>query len=70
MGDSTCGALAENGTATVMPAEWEPHDRTWMAWPVPNDTFGPAGSGSLSRARRALLSVELPAVPKVSFGTG
>ena len=19
---------------TVMPAEWEPHERTWMAWPT------------------------------------
>ncbi|NUO43957.1 MAG: agmatine deiminase family protein, partial [Streptomyces sp.] len=22
-----------------MPAEWEPHERTWMAWPGPNPTF-------------------------------
>ncbi len=22
-----------------MPAEWTPHERTWMAWPGPNPTF-------------------------------
>ena len=22
-----------------MPAEWAPHERTWMAWPGPNTTF-------------------------------
>ncbi|MEV0094099.1 agmatine deiminase family protein [Streptomyces sp. NPDC050738] len=22
-----------------MPAEWSPHERTWMAWPSPNPTF-------------------------------
>ncbi|MFD6432247.1 agmatine/peptidylarginine deiminase [Streptomyces venezuelae] len=22
-----------------MPAEWAPHERTWMAWPCPNPTF-------------------------------
>ncbi|MFC1443283.1 agmatine deiminase family protein [Streptacidiphilus sp. N1-10] len=22
-----------------MPAEWQPHDRTWMAFPTPNETF-------------------------------
>ncbi|WP_447040184.1 agmatine deiminase family protein [Streptomyces sp. DSM 118878] len=27
-----------------MPAEWAPHERTWMAWPCPNPTFDdPAG---------------------------
>lgn len=32
-----------------MPPEWAPHERTWMAFPTANDTFGPgpsAGSGS------------------------
>lgn len=38
---------------TTMPAEWAPHERTWMAYPVSNVTFGPAGSESLARARRA-----------------
>ncbi|WP_368861276.1 agmatine/peptidylarginine deiminase [Frankia sp. AgB32] len=36
-----------------MPAEWEPHRRTWMAFPPPNDTFGPEGSASLAAARTA-----------------
>ncbi len=43
--------------ATFMPAEWAPHERTWMAFPTPNDTFGPAGSKSLDRARRAWTAV-------------
>ena len=42
---------------TVMPAEWAPHDRTWMAYPVANGTFGPAGSDGLGRARRAWAAV-------------
>jgi agmatine deiminase len=36
-----------------MPAEWEPHQRTWMAFPTPNPTFGEAGAPDLLRARRA-----------------
>lgn len=36
-----------------MPAEWEPHERTWMAFPTPNATFGAVGSDTLSRARVA-----------------
>ncbi|WP_460069799.1 agmatine deiminase family protein [Streptomyces sp. YKOK-I1] len=32
-----------------MPAEWTPHERTWMAWPGPNDTF--ADDGELAAAR-------------------
>ncbi|MDF9279267.1 agmatine deiminase family protein [Arthrobacter sp. EH-1B-1] len=39
--------------ATVMPAEWERHERTWMAFPPSNDTFGAPGSESLGRAREA-----------------
>jgi agmatine deiminase len=35
-----------------MPAEWERHVRTWMAFPPANDTFGPEGSVSLLRARQ------------------
>ncbi|WP_179816058.1 agmatine deiminase family protein [Allostreptomyces psammosilenae] len=37
----------------AMPAEWEPHAATWMAWPPPNRTFGPDGSETLAEARRA-----------------
>ncbi|MFE7133639.1 agmatine/peptidylarginine deiminase [Streptomyces sp. NPDC057638] len=37
-----------------MPPEWAPHERTWMAWPVPNTTFGP---GELARSRRAWAAV-------------
>ncbi|GAB3270663.1 agmatine deiminase family protein [Kineosporia babensis] len=34
-----------------MPAEWEPHQRTWMAFPTANPTFGEGAD--LQRARRA-----------------
>ncbi|MEU7147734.1 agmatine deiminase family protein [Streptomyces sp. NPDC045470] len=40
-----------------MPAEWAPHDRTWMAWPGPNATFGEEGGEALERARRAWAAV-------------
>ncbi|MCD0481500.1 agmatine deiminase family protein [Streptacidiphilus sp. ASG 303] len=42
-----------------MPAEWQPHERTWMAFPTPNDTFGsdPSEGGGLDTARRAWASV-------------
>ena len=36
-----------------MPAEWEPHERTWMIFPPPNGTFGAEESASLAQARRA-----------------
>jgi agmatine deiminase len=36
-----------------MPAEWEPHTRTWMAFPPANATFGPDGSATLAAARAA-----------------
>jgi agmatine deiminase len=36
-----------------MPAEWEPHERTWMAFPPPNATFGDEGSATLETARSA-----------------
>ncbi|MCM3921850.1 agmatine deiminase family protein [Frankia sp. AiPs1] len=39
--------------ARRMPAEWERHARTWMAFPPPNDTFGPEGSAELATARAA-----------------
>ncbi|MEX5269634.1 agmatine/peptidylarginine deiminase [Kocuria sabuli] len=53
--EMTAGAVT--ATTTVMPAEWALHERTWMAVPPPNDTFGPAGSETLARARRAWAGV-------------
>lgn len=46
----------------AMPAEWTPHERTWMAFPTGNDTFGDdaseeAGGGALHRARQAWAAV-------------
>ncbi|MBD0710570.1 MULTISPECIES: agmatine/peptidylarginine deiminase [unclassified Streptomyces] len=38
-----------------MPAEWAPHERTWMAWPSPNATF--ADPAALARARTAWAAV-------------
>ena len=38
-----------------MPAEWTPHERTWMAWPGPNPTFDDADD--LAASRRAWASV-------------
>ncbi|MGQ7298140.1 agmatine deiminase family protein [Quadrisphaera sp. KR29] len=38
---------------TTMPAEWQPHARTWMAFPPPNQTFGEVGGADLDRARLA-----------------
>ena len=40
-----------------MPAEWEPHARTWMGFPPPNPTFGEEGSISLASARTAWAEV-------------
>lgn len=40
-----------------MPAEWETHDRTWMAFPPANATFGAKGSPTLERARTAWATV-------------
>ncbi|PPK93828.1 agmatine deiminase [Kineococcus xinjiangensis] len=37
----------------LMPPEWAPHVRTWLAWPTANDTFGPEGGERLARARQA-----------------
>lgn len=42
---------------THMPAEWERHERTWMAFPPGNQTFGSADSVSLNRARQAWAKV-------------
>ena len=38
-----------------MPPEWAHHERTWMAWPPPNDTF--ADADELAAARRAWAEV-------------
>ncbi|GAA0705114.1 MULTISPECIES: agmatine deiminase family protein [Streptomyces] len=38
-----------------MPAEWTPHERTWMAWPGPNPTF--ADPEALAAARTAWAEV-------------
>ena len=40
-----------------MPAEWEPHERTWMAFPPANETFGDDGGAGLHRARLAWAAV-------------
>ncbi|MDX9875488.1 MAG: agmatine deiminase family protein, partial [Spongiibacteraceae bacterium] len=36
-----------------MPAEWEPHDRCWMAWPCNEALWGPM----LARGRRSFAAV-------------
>ncbi|MCK8679413.1 agmatine deiminase family protein [Streptomyces lichenis] len=38
-----------------MPAEWAPHERTWMAWPGPNPTF--TSEAELREAREAWAAV-------------
>ncbi|GAA1635736.1 agmatine deiminase family protein [Georgenia ruanii] len=48
---------ATGAPGTFMPAEWEPHTRTWMAFPTANATFGPDGSATLAAARRAWAAV-------------
>ena len=40
-----------------MPAEWEPHERTWVAFPLANSTFGNEGSTTLEAARVAWADV-------------
>lgn len=36
-----------------MPAEWEPHEATWLAWPCNNETW-PRGLGPVQEAWRAM----------------
>jgi len=40
-----------------MPAEWSPHERTWMAFPTANATFGDAPDGHLHDSRTAWAAV-------------
>ncbi|MFH8570813.1 agmatine/peptidylarginine deiminase [Streptomyces sp. NPDC017993] len=40
-----------------MPPEWARHERTWMAWPGPNFTFGEEGGETLAESRRAWAAV-------------
>ena len=39
-----------------MPAEWEPHERTWMAWPSAGYTLGD-DAGAADEARGCWASV-------------
>ena len=55
--DSSPGTVATAEAASHMPAEWETHHRTWMAFPPPNGTFGQVGSSTLDRARAAWSNV-------------
>jgi len=40
-----------------MPAEWEPHERCWMAWPHRADLWGATFGGSLPDAQEAYAAV-------------
>lgn len=44
-------SIAPTQTKNLMPPEWAPHTRTWMAFPTANDTFGAPASETLHRAR-------------------
>lgn len=44
-------APGERVGVTLMPAEWAPHERTWLAFPPPNFTFGAKESPTLAAAR-------------------
>jgi agmatine deiminase len=41
----------------VMPAEWAPHERTWMEFPPANETFGSDPHGALGVYRQAWAQV-------------
>lgn len=49
--------MNESGGGRRMPAEWEPHRQTWMAFPTANPTFGAEGGPDLARARSAWAAV-------------
>lgn len=51
------GGMSALPAGRRMPAEWEPHRRTWMAFPPPNATFGAEGSPGLEAARAAWAEV-------------
>ena len=40
-----------------MPAEWEPHERTWMAWPPSGPTVGDLDDAGVERVRAAWAAV-------------
>jgi agmatine deiminase len=50
--------MPDGGAAYCMPAEWEPHEATWLAWPHDRDTWPgvferiPAVWGAMARALR------------------
>ncbi len=49
----------DRATAWRMPAEWEPHERCWMAWPSRPETW----QNGLGPAREALARVVRPSRP-------
>jgi agmatine deiminase len=52
-GVNAATAQAPSSATGRMPAEWDTHEGTWMAFPPANDTFGSVGSATLERARAA-----------------
>src|SRR5262249_34677999 len=51
--DATAAVPAHDGF--FMPAEWAPHRRTWMCWPVRTECFG--GAEGILRAKQAYARV-------------
>ena len=47
----------ERMMAWRMPAEWEPHDRTWMAWPTSGPSLEDLDDGGVAQVRGAWASV-------------
>ena len=48
--------------ALTMPAEWEPHDRTWMAWPPSGPTVADLDEAGVLEVRRAWAAVALAVI--------